>query len=66
MLKYKIVATDLDGTLLNSDSMVSEENFAACTSEKKRLVITPGAGHGLCFPVDTESYLAALREFFGE
>ncbi len=45
---------------------MSEENFAACTSEKKRLVITPGAGHGLCFPVDTESYLAALREFFGE
>ena len=29
MLKYKIVATDLDGTLLNSDSKVSEENFAA-------------------------------------
>ena len=45
---------------------MSEENFAACTSEKKRLVITPGAGHGLCFPVDTEAYLTALREFFGE
>ncbi len=45
---------------------MSEENFAACASEKKRLVITPGAGHGLCFPVDTEAYLVALREFFIE
>jgi fermentation-respiration switch protein FrsA (DUF1100 family) len=45
---------------------MSEENFAACASEKKRLVITHGAGHGLCFPVDTESYLRELREFFGE
>ena len=45
---------------------MSEENFKACASEKKRLVITPGAGHGLCFPVDTESYLRELREFFGE
>ena len=45
---------------------MSEQNFAACASEKKRLVITPGAGHGLCFPVDREAYLTALREFFGE
>ena len=45
---------------------MSEENFAACASEKKRLVITSGAGHGLCFPVDTESYLRELREFFEE
>ena len=29
MLKYKIVASDLDGTLLNTDCRVSEENFAA-------------------------------------
>ena len=45
---------------------MSEQNFAACASEKKRLVITQGAGHGLCFPVDSDGYLAALREFFGE
>ena len=29
MLKYKIVATDLDGTLLDHDCRVSAENFAA-------------------------------------
>ena len=29
MLKYKIIATDLDGTLLDHDCRVSEENFAA-------------------------------------
>lgn len=45
---------------------MSEQNFEACASEKKRLVITPGAGHGLCFPVDAEGYLLALREFFEE
>ena len=45
---------------------MSEQNFEACASEKKRLVITPGAGHGLCYPADSESYLTALREFFGE
>ena len=47
-------------------SYMSEQNFEACTSEKKRLVITHGAGHGLCYPVDSESYLTAMREFFGE
>ena len=45
---------------------MSEQNFAACTSEKKRLVITPDADHGLCFPIDTEGYLRELREFFEE
>ena len=43
---------------------MSEENFAACASEAKRLVITPGAGHGLCFSVDQEAYLAELNDFF--
>lgn len=43
---------------------MSEQNFGACASEKKRFVITPGAGHGLCFPTDQEAYLEALREFF--
>ena len=45
-------------------SYMSEENFAACKSEHKKLVITPGAGHGLCFPRDMETYLSELREFF--
>ena len=34
--KYKIVASDLDGTLLNKEQIVSEENFCAI-SEMKRL-----------------------------
>ena len=34
--KYKIVASDLDGTLLNKEQTVSEENFCAI-SEMKRL-----------------------------
>ena len=43
---------------------MSRENFAACKSERKRLVITPGADHGLCFPTDEEGYLEQLRLFY--
>ena len=43
---------------------MSRENFEACSSRKK-LVTIPGAGHGLSYPVDPETYLNALREFFG-
>ena len=43
---------------------MSRENYDACIS-RKRLVLTPGAGHGLCYPVDPTGYLQALREFFG-
>lgn len=43
---------------------MSRENFDACASKQKRLVITPNAAHGLCFSTDQESYFAALREFF--
>ena len=41
---------------------MSLENYEACIAPK-RLVITPGAGHGLCFPVAPEPYKAAMREF---
>lgn len=41
---------------------MSEENYTACASPK-RLVVTPGAGHGLCYPADEEAYIAAVREF---
>ncbi len=44
---------------------MSRECFDACTV-KKRLVTIPGAGHGLCYPVDSERYLQELREFFAE
>ena len=43
---------------------MSQSNYDACASVK-RLVMIPGAGHGLCYPVDPEGYLQALREFFG-
>lgn len=43
---------------------MSRKNFDACTGRKK-LVLVPGAGHGLAFPVDEESYLQELRAFFG-
>lgn len=52
---------DIDGFVPCS---MSEENYAACASENKRLVITPGADHGLCFPVDQKQYLAELEDFF--
>jgi len=45
-------------------AQMSQENFHACGS-RKMLVTTPGAGHGLCYPVDPEGYLAALQDFFG-
>ena len=41
---------------------MSQENFDACAAVK-RLVITPGAGHGMCYLVDQERYLQPLREF---
>ena len=41
---------------------MSRENYAACAAPK-RLVVTPGAGHGLCYPADEEGYVAAVRAF---
>ena len=42
---------------------MSRKNYAACPTYKK-LVIIPGAGHGLCYPVDPQGYLRQLDEFF--
>ncbi len=42
---------------------MSKKNYDACPS-RKRLVTTPGAGHGLCYLIDPEGYLQAAREFF--
>lgn len=44
---------------------MSQRNYDACSC-KKKLVTVEGAGHGLCYPVDPETYLAALTEFFEE
>lgn len=43
---------------------MSKQNYEACASDKKRLVITKGAGHGLCFPVGMDEYFMEAREFF--
>ena len=43
---------------------MSRENYDACASEKKRLVITKGAGHGLCFMVDMDGYFREVEDFF--
>ena len=42
---------------------MSRRNYEACTS-RKRLVTIPGAGHGLCFPVDPERYFQEMYDFF--
>ena len=44
---------------------MSREAYDACTS-RKQLVTIPGAGHGLSYLADPETYLKELREFFSE
>jgi fermentation-respiration switch protein FrsA (DUF1100 family) len=43
---------------------MSRVNYEACAS-RKQLVLIPGAGHGLAFPVDQDGYVKELYEFFG-
>lgn len=43
---------------------MSRINYDACPTRKK-LVIIPGADHGLSYPVAPEEYLRALWDFFG-
>lgn len=43
---------------------MSFENYEACSARKK-LVTIPGAGHGLCYIIDPDTYLKTLAEFFG-
>ena len=42
---------------------MSQDNFEACASEKKKIIITPNAGHGLCFMLDMDGYIKELQEF---
>lgn len=44
---------------------MSKELYDACPSPK-RLVIVPGAAHGLSFPIDQKNYLKNVAEFFCE
>lgn len=42
---------------------MGRENYANCAARNKRLLVVPGAGHGLSYMVDREAYLAALESF---
>ena len=44
---------------------MSQENFNACVAPK-RLVLIPGAGHGLAYIMDPDRYLREMAEFFTE
>jgi fermentation-respiration switch protein FrsA (DUF1100 family) len=44
-------------------SYMSRINYDACPSRKK-LVLIPGAGHGLSFPVAPDLYVQEMRDFF--
>jgi len=46
-------------------SFMSQILYDACTSRKK-LVLIPGAGHGLSFPVAPERYIQEIKIFFAE
>lgn len=47
-------------------TVMSMENYEACASEDKELLLIEGAGHAQCYFVDTERYEAAVREFLTE
>ena len=44
-------------------SYMSRINYDACASRKK-LVIIPGAGHGLSYTVDPDRYIQEAYSFF--
>ena len=43
---------------------MSIDNYNACASERKRLVVIKGAGHGLCYVANEEEYVKELKDFF--
>lgn len=44
---------------------MSRDNFAACQGPKA-LFTVPNAGHGLCYVIDRQGYVAALQDFAKE
>lgn len=42
---------------------MSRENYRLCTSPNKQLLTVPGAGHGLSYLVDRQTYLDAVQRF---
>ena len=45
---------------------MSDELYAACASEKKRLIKIKGADHGIAYSVNKEYYLETLNQFIEE
>lgn len=45
---------------------MSREIYAACASQKKRLVTVPTAPHGMAYSEDKDYYLKTLKEFIHE
>ena len=43
---------------------MSKQLYQLCASEHKRVVITDGAGHGLCFSKDMDTYFREVENFF--
>lgn len=43
---------------------MSKRLYDECISEHKRLVLTPDAGHGLCFSMDMDNYFREVEDFF--
>ena len=42
---------------------MGQENYEHCAAENKRLLIVPGAGHGLSYMIDRKAYLDTLNAF---
>ena len=42
---------------------MSQKLYACCSSESKKFVQIPGAGHGLAFPANKDLYLKSLIDF---
>ena len=45
---------------------MSREIYAACSSEKKKLITVPKAPHGMAYSQDKEYYLRTLQDFIEE
>ena len=42
---------------------MGQENYEHCAAENKKLLIVPGAGHGLSYMIDRKAYLDTLNAF---
>lgn len=63
-MKYKIIASDLDGTLLNSRSEVGEKNFTAISSLRERgIYFVPATGRTYAEIPDEIKACADIRYF---